>query len=63
MVKIFTKCFFLCVFGVTLAQVEVGERFTITMTAYSSTVSQTDSTPFITSTSQQGTLWYSGSKS
>ncbi len=53
MVKIFTKYFFLCFFGVTLVQVVVGEEFSVTMTAYSSTRSQTDSTPFITSTNQR----------
>ena len=53
MVKIFIKCFFLWFFGISLAQVEVGETFTVTMTAYSSTRSQTDSTPFITSTNQR----------
>ena len=53
MVKIFTKWFFLCFFGVALAQVETAEEFSVTMTAYSSTRSQTDSTPFITSTNQR----------
>lgn len=42
---------FMCFLGTFLAR--ASEQFDVVMTAYSSTVSQTDSTPFLTSTNQR----------
>ena len=53
MIKTLISGAILCFFGGALAQVDVGKKLTVTMTAYSSTRSQTDSTPFITSTNQR----------